>query len=146
LAPASALSFRFSGSPLHVPDQALEAADGAKVRFSLLSAHLRAMVPFGTRALRVGPYAALGVERLAGEVAGISESRPGATFLLSSSGGVEGRALLTGHLGLSAHGGALVPLERPVFRVAGIEGRIHEPDALGAEAFLGVFWEYGSQM
>jgi hypothetical protein len=119
--------------------------EGALVRASVLRAHLLAALDFGSPAFRFGPWVSLGWEHLSAEVTGISAPQPGATTLFASAAGGEIELTIERGWGFMARAGVLVPLERPRFRVAGIEELVHEPGPLGADLFFGVFWSWGSQ-
>jgi hypothetical protein len=118
---------------------------GASLSASLLRAHLMASWELGPRDLRFGPVITLGVERVDAEVRGISAPTSGSTPLLSATAGGWLNLVVSRGWGLTARASALIPLEQPRFRVAGLREALHQPGPVGADVVLGVSWAWGSQ-
>jgi len=95
--------------------------------------------------LRLGPYLGAGVELLQVSASGLSSGGSGSSPFVSGSAGGQAVWQLGGPWALALDLGLTVPFERPAFLVGGIDGPVHQPAPISAEAGIGVNWSFGSQ-
>lgn len=126
-------------------DVDIEGVPGARLRATVLRAHVTAALEIGPRPLRFGPSADLGVEVLTADPRGISAGHSGSTPLVSAALGGWASLAISRHWGLLGRAKVLLPLERPRFWVGGLEAPVFQPERVGSDLSLGVFFAWGSQ-
>jgi hypothetical protein len=126
------------------PAQSAELGGGPSVEMSLLGTGLEGGLLLHEERFIWGPFLGIGANFATGKAVGTTAPRSGDTSWIAISAGFGLDWPLSERWTLSATGGAVTPLHRPVFSISGL-GPVHRPDPIEAKAGLGVSFELVSR-